>query len=436
MFSMTNTLTTDLTRSDAFLNAHGHRIRYSPDMGKWFIWDGKRWKRDTLNRIGYLARRSGLSSSDRGQDAFLRQAAKEVAIVVPAEQWDANPWLLACENVTVDLRTGAVRQPEPEDLNTKLANVTYDATATYPRWEKFLLQIMNGSQAKDAYLQRLQGYCLTGSVQDAILPFFVGDGANGKSTLLRVIENIMGDYAGAAPEGLLLAQKYQGHPTDIASLMGKRLVIASEMPPGRKLDVARVKQLTGGDTISARFMYGNPFTFRPTHKIIVQCNHLPRMGDATSSAWRRVQRIDFPVVIPEWDRDPELDVKLMAEASGILNWLMAGAVQYVQTRLRVPPEIAEATEQYRQADDVNAAFFDDCVEISYGEEDRVSNAELLAAYNRWADRNVAFSDRWSQHDLYRQAEIRGATRGAKWNQGRTRGFKGLKLARAAEAPSF
>lgn len=417
--------TTDYARAVAFLNAYGDRVRYSPELKSWFVWDGKRWEPDVMRHTATMAMNIGLCGNDGAQENFLKQVSKMADVKVGAKAWDANPWLMACENVTVDLRTGAVKAPAPEDLNTKLANVVYDTAAECPTWVRFLTQIMDGSDVMVAYLQRLLGYCLTGHVGDAILPFFIGDGANGKSTLLRVIQTIMGDYTGTASEGLLLAAKYQGHPTALASLMGRRLVVASEMPPGRKLDIARVKQLTGGDTISARFMHGNEFVFNPTHKLIVQCNHLPRMGDATSSAWRRVQRIEFPVVIPEWERDRHLDDKLLAESSGILNWLIVGSREWAENGLRVPPEVAEATEQYRQADDVNAGFFEDSCEFGAAGT-RTANADLLRAYNQWAERNVPYGDRWSQHDLYRQAEVRGATR-SKWSKGRIRGLNGLRI---------
>lgn len=427
--------TTDYSRAVDFLNRYGERVRYSPDLASWFVWDGKRWEIDTMRQVQTLAMQSGLCGMDGGQVNLLKQAAKVEDVKVPAKAWDADPWLLACENVTVNLRDGTVRAPDPMDLNTKLAGVTYVAGSTCPTWDAFMLRIMDGFTYKVAYLQRLLGYAITGHSTEAVLPFFIGDGANGKSTLLRVIQTMLGDYATTASEGLLLAASYQGHPTSLASLMGRRLVIASEMPPGKKLDVARVKQLTGGDVVTARFMYGNDFTFAPTHTFIIQCNHLPRMGDATSSVWRRVQRIDFPVSIPEAERDIRLDEKLLAESSGILNWLMAGAKEWAEKGLCVPGDVRAATEEYRQEDDVNAEFFDD--RVVFTPEGKVKASDLSQAYDKWAEGRVAYSDRWGVHDLVAQARIRGAVK-ARWDHGKVRGWKGMALLEgaAAESPSF
>lgn len=430
---------TDVARADAFLNEYGERIRHTPQLGKggkWFVWDGKRWAPDDMNQLGSMSRRSGLSASDRGQDAFVRQLTKESSVLVSVDQWDADPWLLACENVTVNLKDGTVRAPDPLDLNTKLAEVSYRGDAECPLWDAFMLRIMDGNKYKVGYLRRLLGYAITGHATEAVLPFLIGDGANGKSTLLRVIQRMMGDYATTASEGLLLASSFQGHPTSLASLMGRRLVIASEMPPGKKLDVARVKQLTGGDVVTARFMYGNEFTFAPTHTLVVQCNHLPRMGDATSSVWRRVQRIDFPVSIPEHERDTALDEKLLAESAGILNWLMAGAKEWAEDGLRVPPEVSEATEEYRQEDDVNAEFFDECAVFVAG--GKVKGSDLRQSYDKWADGRVAYGDRWGIHDLAAQAKVRGAVK-ARWEHGKVRGWKGMALLEAAKvdpSPGF
>lgn len=413
----------DVTRADAFLNKYGEKIRYSPDMGIWHTWDGKRWKPDTMNQVGTWAQQSGITGNLPLQKRMAEQAGLSPLIKVPADGWDPDPWALACENVTIDLRTGTVSAPDPAALNTRLAPVQFIPGAQCPVFDAFMDRIMAGNKVMIGYLQRLLGYSMTGSVRDAIMPVFIGEGANGKSTLLKVVQDVMGEYSGTASEGLLLAKSYEGHPTALAALMGKRLVVSSEIPPGRKLDVARVKGLSGGDKIKARYMRQDEFEFEATHKLILQCNHLPRLGDATNGIWRRIQRIEFPVVIPEHEQDRSLGEKLAAEHSGILNWLVAGAAQWYAGGLRVPPEVSEATEVYRRDDDVNAEFFD--TELTFG-NGRESSADLRRAYDRWAEGRVAYGDRLTVHDLAAQIRQRGAVR-TKWDSGRIKGWKGVAV---------
>lgn len=418
---MTDDLKTDVDRANAFLSTYGEDIRYSPDLGSWFLWDGRRWELDRLNKIASAARQSGLSSSDRGQDAFVRQASKERAVRVPGEQWDGNAWVLACPNVVVDLKTGAVRAGERSDLNTKLAGVECDRAATAPGWERFLEQVLPDKHMR-GFVQRFMGYCLTGSVTEQVFAFFYGDGANGKSTLIKAVQGVMGEYAGVADEHMLLARRGEPHPTELTDLHGRRLVVASEIPAGRTLNVARVKQLTGGDTIRARFLYQQPFSFNPTHKLLAHGNSKPMMGDPSSAIWRRLLPVPFGVKIAEHERDRDIDEKLAAEGPGILNWLIDGCLSWQEGGLRVPPELAREVEQYRQEDDAHADFFDQ--ELVMDSDGWTASGALNAAYRDWAKRNVGYE--LNPHDVADRLRKKGARHVRRGPAG-SRGWAGVRI---------
>jgi putative DNA primase/helicase len=244
---------------------------------------------------------------------------------------------------------------------TYLAPVSFDSNASCPRFDRFLLEIMDDNAEMVQFLLRLLGMCLTGDVREQILPIFWGQGANGKSTLLDTIKTVMGPYsADAAPE-LLIQKHNESHPTEIADLKGRRLVICSESEKRARLKVQFMKRLTGDKTLKGRYMRQDFFEFQRTHKLILVTNNCPAVDEDTEAVWRRLRMVPFNRVFAEHQRDPKLMDKLLAEQSGILNRLIQGCLSWQRNGLQYPQEVKEATEGYRKSQNPLEGFFEEYI---------------------------------------------------------------------------
>lgn len=221
---------------------------------------------------------------------------------------------------------------------------------------------------------------MTGDASTQHLPILYGEGANGKSTLVGVLMAIMGDYAGTLPDTLLMVGRNE-HPCEKADLQGKRFMAASETPATAKFNMPVVKQVTGEVTIKARKMHGNYYEFPRTHKLLLQTNNKPRVMEDSEAVWRRLKLIPFNVIIPEPERDPKLLDKLLAEKSGILNWLLVGCVDWQREGFGMPEAVADATRHYREESDPIGGFVDDCCTL--GPDVSSSSGTLRAAYEEW-----------------------------------------------------
>jgi putative DNA primase/helicase len=315
------------------------------------------------------------------QRNLLAIAASSLEVKHP--ELDANPYLLNLENGTLDLRTGKLKPHHPDDLLTKVAPVRFDAAATCPLFLAFLGRVLNQDQQLIRFIQKALGYSLTGAVTEQVFFLCYGTGANGKSTLMELVSIALGDYALAAPPGLLLAKKHDGHPTDIADLFGARFVQTSEVKTDAKFDEQRIKSFTGGDTLKARRMREDFWSFTPTHKIWVSTNHKPEVRDSSHGFWRRVRMIPFTVTIPESEKDPHLLGKLCAELPGILNWMIAGCLTWQAEGLGTCAAVERATADYRAESDSMADFIDERCEC--GAPYEVQSTVLYQAYVAWAE---------------------------------------------------
>jgi putative DNA primase/helicase len=255
--------------------------------------------------------------------------------------------------MTVDLRTGTEYPPRREDYCTKQTAVAPAPPGMpCPMWMAFLNRITNNNDALIGFLQRLLGYFCTGHVHEHVIVFLYGTGSNGKTVFVETVAGIFGDYCIAAPMEMFLAAKYERHPTEIARLKGARLVIAQETAKGRFWDEAKIKNLTGGGTLSGRFMRGDWFDFKPTHKILIGGNYKPSLRNVDEAIRRRFLLVPFTVLIPPAERDPKLAEKLKAEWRAILRWMVNGCLQWRRVGLVVPTVVRDATEQYLADQDV------------------------------------------------------------------------------------
>jgi putative DNA primase/helicase len=316
--------------------------------------------------------------------AMVELAKSEPGIPVSPEDLDCDGWLLNVESGTLDLRTGKLKAHERKDLITKLAPVTYDPGTEAPTFRKFIERILP-SEALRTFVKRAVGYSLTGDSSERAFLILHGSGKNGKSTLLEAIQVMLGDYAMTTPVETLLLKPAGGIPNDIARLKGARFVSASENERGRKLAEALVKAMTGKDTISARFMRGEFFDFRPTHKLWLATNHKPEISGTDPAIWDRIKLVPFNVRIPEDEQDKHLDEKLEAELSGILAWAVEGCLEWQHEGLPDPDEVRAATEGYKAEMDPLARFIEECCML--GADLRASTRDLMDAYHAWAWEN-------------------------------------------------
>lgn len=416
---------TDSGNAERWVSLHGARFRFHAARGCWFRWTGTRWAedvegeahlatkevaRDYLVDATQLVPRDALelvkwaakSESAGARSAMLKLAASEPGMSVGANAWDSDPMSLNVDNGVLDLRTGELRPHSSADLFTKLAPTRYVAGAEAPRFMRFLAEALPDPELRD-FLQRLCGYALTGEVREHVLPIFYGSGGNGKGTLVETLSAVLGDYARAVPAELLMKRvgQSEAHPTERAQLMGLRLAFASETEAGRALAESTVKMLTGGDSISARFMRQDFFEFLPSHKLILSTNHKPVIKGTDRGIWRRVRLVPWDVVPAA--PDPTLKQKLLAEREGILAWCVAGCLKWQAEGLGSAGAIDAATSEYRDESDVLGRFLSDCtVRVA---DARTRSADLYSTYKRWCDEQG--ESPWTQTSFGRALGERG-----------------------------
>jgi len=397
--------TTDYGNAERLVDHHGDDLRFCHPFGKWLAWDGNCWQIDTtaevMRRAKQAARRIYQEAADASDPAHAKELAKhairsegdarlramiglaesEPGIPILPEHLDIDPWLLNVENGTINLKTGNLHPHDRADLITKVAPVTFDPTATCPTFDGFLARILP-SESLRKFMQRVVGYALTGDTREDAIFINYGDGNNGKSTLVETVQALMGNYAMQTPVETLLVKRGEGIPNDVARLRGARFVAAAEGDEGRRLAEGLIKQLTGGDKVTARFLHGEFFEFPPTFKISLSTNHKPIIRGTDEGIWRRIRLVPFTVTIPKEERDADLPTTLRAELAGILNWAVAGCLAWQQDGLGMPEEIEQAVKSYREEMSPLQEFVEDRCFIK--PDLWQPSADLWDAYQRWS----------------------------------------------------
>jgi putative DNA primase/helicase len=325
------------------------------------------------------------SESHRALNAMVTLAKADRAIARHPDDFDSDPWLCAVKNGTLDLRTGQLRPQNQKDMITKLAPVAYDPSARCPNWLEFLDMIMLGRQSLVEFLKRALGSSLTGITSDKAMFILYGPGGdNGKSTMVEVIEMLLGNYARRTPVETFLKKREGSIPNDIARLRGARFVWAAENDRGVRLAESLIKEMTGGDRMAARFLHGEFFEFMPTFKIWFATNHKPTIrGDA--AIWRRLKLVPFDYTIPKDRQKKRHEVMAMfqSELPGILNWAIEGCLEWQRDGLGVPDEVINATREYEAEQDTFSMFLEEkCVRVSNA---RVLSLTLYREYKAWAE---------------------------------------------------
>lgn len=408
---------TDSGNAERLVELHGDDLRYCKLWGKWLVWDGMRWHADDtaeVERRALLTARSiaaeAVADEKLGRDTFhdcmkwakgsesgtkqaamVKLAGREARVVVIPDQLDRDGSKLGTQNGVIDTREGEFGEHEREALMTRVAGTAYREDAACPTFLAFLDQITFDPERNQprpelvSYLQRAVGYSLTGDTSERVMFILHGVGKNGKSTFIDIIREMMGDYAMRVPTDTLMARRNESIPNDIARLKGARFVFASETDDGKRLSEALIKDLTGGDTISARFMRGEWFDFKPEFKLWLATNHRPTIRGTDPAIWDRIHLIPFDVRISEEQQDRNLSKKLRKELPGILRWAVEGCLEWQRDGLKPPVCVRSATNQYRTEMDRLAPFLADCCAIEpYA---RVTAKELYAAYQHWCNEN-------------------------------------------------
>jgi putative DNA primase/helicase len=400
---------TDTDNAERFARRFGRKVIYTPGHG-WLVYDGKRWRHDELLRVNELAKdtarliageakhlevedaRAGrvkfsAQSLSKGSLDRMLDLAKSL-VGVEDKHLDADHWLLNVENGTIDLRTGRREKHDPRDLLTKLAPVKFSRRAKCPLFIKFLKRVTGDDAGLRIFIQKAVGYCLTGMTTEQVFFFVHGkSGDNGKSTLVNLIRDILGDYGCHTPTETLLTKQYDNNiPADLARLAGARMVTAIEADANRHLAEAKIKAMTGGEPIVARFMRQNFFSFEPEFKLWLVANDRPKVRGTDVAFWRRVRVIPLTIKIPKDELDKSLAEKLRLEAPGILAWAVRGCRRWQRKGLAQPKTVQAASERWHQEMDHLNRFVTERLVIAPGQ--RLAASQVFDRYTKWCYANA------------------------------------------------
>jgi putative DNA primase/helicase len=418
---------TDLANAKRLSKRHGADLHFTKECG-WMVWDGRRWSSDEkvvqvqgraketaasiYDEIKEAANREVIfrhakhSQSKQAIDAMMWLARSEPRVYRSLLDFDADGWLFNVANGTLNLRTGRLQPHRREDLISRLAPVSFEPGAGCELWDAFLWRVTDRDEELYGYLRRFIGYLLAADVSDQSLHFLYGRGSNGKSVLIEVLLRLLGDYAVVVSPDLIMLRKYSHIPNDVARLRGIRLAVMNETQQGQRFDEAKLKDLTGGDKLDARFLHQEFFDFNPTHRLVIRGNHKPSIVGTDEGIWRRLRLVPFKVAIPPEERDPHLAPKLIAELPGILQWAIAGCLEYQRDGLKPPAIVLDAVRQYREESDVLGRFIAECCEQR--KLAQVKSSSLFSAYREFCERA---GERWmSDKELPEEMQRRGFSR--------------------------
>ncbi len=419
----------------SFTRRYQRDWRYIAAWGKWLMWDGQRWRaEETLaatDLIRHVCRHAAVradsskvaaklaaSSTVGGVERLARTDRRHAATT---DEWDADIWLINTPGGVVDLRTGRMRPHDRADRMTKIASATLVPGSACPTWLRFLEQVTGGDTELQSYLQRMFGYCLTGATSEHALFFLYGTGANGKSVFVNTLFTLLGDYAANAPMDTFMETRGDRHPTDLAGLRGSRFVGATETEQGRRWNESKIKEITGGDRVSARFMRQDFFTYVPQFKLVIAGNHKPAIRNIDEAMRRRLHLIPFTITVPPEKRDKQLQTKLLAEANGIFSWGVEGCLAWQREGLRQPQSVLDATDEYFEDEDAIGQWMGERCYV--GPAARAPTADLFADWREWAGKHGEFVG-----SIKRFSETLVSRRFARWrNPKGAMGFEGIGL---------
>ncbi len=399
----------DAGNAEFFSDFYSDKVRYDHESGRWMIWRFHWWEADTSDMVLQLAKASArkrftlssdidnlverqleakwtiFSESRAKIESMLKLARSESSIAVPrGTEWNADTMLVGVLNGVIDLRTGLLRSGKRSDLISKHISLNYNPRAKCPQWLIFISEMLNYNAKLIRFVWKALGYSLTGSTAEQVFFILEGSGANGKSKFIKVVCEIFGDYASIAPFSLLTQQR-NSQTNDIAALVGKRIVFSSETRKDTVFDEARVKMLSGSDSVTARFLYHENSTYTPQLKLWLALNHLPQVKDISHAFWRRVVRIHLDARFEGASDDKQIEHKLLTEGEGILAYFVKGARLYQKDGLNPPNVVLMATQRYQAQSDPLCEFIADCCTLGPGQT--VGAGHFFNEYESWATKN-------------------------------------------------
>ena len=419
---------TDLGNGERFIELFGDNVKFCYEWEQWLVWDGRKWVVNANSELLQMAhatvrsiyfeagheseneKRKAIINHAKGSEANSRvenmlQSAKPY-LAVRANQLDQHPMMLNVDNGIVDLTSGLLLPHDPNYLFTKTIAVAYNPNAECPEWQNFLDLVTGGDKDLQHFLKLSVGYTLTGRTDEHCLFVLYGTGSNGKTTFTETLRLLFGDYAKRINVETLMQSWGSGQSAtpEVANMAGARFVLSSEIPDNRKLNELLVKDLTGGDAITARKLFANPFTFTPAHKLWIFGNHKPRITGTDEGIWRRIRVVPFSVTIPKEKRRKMSDVLQVyqGEGQGILAWAVAGCVLWQVSGLTIPETVDAATEEYRNEQDLVQQYLDEKCEMHV--DYSVDKDELYKSWKDWCEAAgerefVKRSKKWLTHQM-------------------------------------
>jgi putative DNA primase/helicase len=417
---------TDLGNAERFKAKYGHKVRWCETWNKWVVFNDKCWEIDRSGRVDQLGKatvraiykeaaaeedddkrkkivkHAAASESNRAVRAMLDRAKSELPIT--PEEFNTHLHLINCNNGTLDLRTGGLRQHNALDFLTRCIKLNYNPLAPCDQWKHFLNTIFAGDADLIKFIHQALGMSLSGDTSEQCLFICHGNGSNGKTTMLEAVRIIMAGYGLAANIESFQVRKNETVRNDIAELYGARLVTASENTIGSRLNEAFIKKATGKEPLRARRLHENEFEFMPELTLWLAVNHKPVVKDTTKGMWRRVHFIPFQVTFEEHQIDKHFVEKLLThESEGIFAWLVQGCIAwYTAGRLNVPKAVKDATQAYKAEMDTTSNFLAN--ECQFAEDERATTKELLERYESWCEEN---GEHYHAKDLKRALNERG-----------------------------
>jgi len=412
--------------AEVFSDRYHEDMLYVSTWGRWMIWGGSKWEHDETLRATDLARRicrehgneaiqrpdlaskartiaTGLTSA-RTIGNVERLARSDRRHAATTKQWDHDLWALNTPGGIIDLNTGSMRLARKEDYVTKTTAVAPGGSC--PTWMNFLNVATDGDTELQEYMRRVAGYCLTGSTREHAFFFVYGTGGNGKGTFLNMMHHLLDTYSRTASMQMFTENKYDnGDASYVAGLMGARMVVAQEVQEGKRWNEDRLKAFTGGDSISAKFLYSNPFEYVPQFKLLFAGNHKPGLRNVDEAIKRRLHFIPFTVTVPPEKRDVNLMAKLRCEASGILQWAIDGCLDWQRNFLAPPHRVLAATDEYFEEEDSLGNFFEECCD--FNSSFRTKTSDVYRCYQRWCESISEYAlprKRWLQQLAHRAME--------------------------------
>lgn len=398
-----------------------NRFRFVRVLGQWLVYEGGVWgwdERDQMNAgLGAMCREIG-STQKRTVRLKLEAGSNIVRnienrlrgeLAATSEQWDADPLLVNTRWKPGSGKVVEMMPWRPEDYCTKQTATMPERVAT-PLWDNFLSFVTGGDTELQAYLQRAAGYSASGSTIEQCLFVLYGSGANGKSVFLNTVAGVLGSYACATPIETIIARQHERHPEELARLRGVRMVTTAESGSGQAFNEGRIKLLTGGDKIVARFMKENSFEYTPQFKLWMLTNNRPHLRNVDYAIMRRLHLVPFLQTVAETDRNLSLEQDLQAEWAGILQWVLDGLALWRDGGLQPPDTVVEATKRYVESEDVLAMWIEE--EIDLIPTARTASSELFASWKKWAEARGerALSNKWLTAELEKRGHVKDRIR--------------------------